>query len=249
MSNANSHTCLIFIVGTHLAYNLLNTGNEGLNKGLSMLGSRSSLTILAVLVGLFAFAESANALPIDFRDGSTWGGEGTGSFSNGGVTVDANGNRLYRDNTDGYGILGGEWDEIDRAEMLTVHFEESFYADASNWLTGVLLTDLFPTPDGGPDGEAGWVTLYDAGGGIIEQFFVNAIEYVENGEFYLDFEGSYNPDHIIFTAFVDPVLGFLGSEYSVAGFTTGVPEPGTLALLGVGLLLIGFTRRRPTKAR
>ncbi len=73
--------------------------------------------------------------------------------------------------------------------------------------------------------------------------------YVDNGEFYLDFNGSYNPDHVVFTAFVDPLLGYLGSEYSVAGFTTGVPEPGTLALLGVGLLLIGFTRRQRPLAR
>ena len=133
--------------------------------------------------------------------------------------------------------------------MLTVYFAESFFDDTSNWLTGVLLTDLFPTPDGGPNGEAGWVTLFDAGGAMIAEFFVNALEYVANGEFYLDFEGSYNPDHVVFTAFVDPELGYTGSEYSVAGFTTGVPEPGTLALLGAGLLLIGFTRRQRPRAQ
>lgn len=214
-----------------------------------MLGSKTTLAILAVCVGIFATVDTANALAIDFRDGDTWGGGGQGSFSNGGVTVDANGARLYRDNTDGYGIRGGEWDEIDRAEMLTVYFAESFFDDASNWLTGVLLTDLFPTPDGGPNGEAGWVTLFDGLGGVIAEFFVNALEYVDNGEFYLDFEGSYNPDHVVFTAFVDPELGYTGSEYSVAGFTTGVPEPGTLALLGAGLLLIGFTRRQRPSAQ
>ncbi|MGB5688122.1 MAG: PEP-CTERM sorting domain-containing protein [Woeseiaceae bacterium] len=214
-----------------------------------MLRLKTSLAILAVFVGIFGTVGTANALPIDFRDGTVWGGHGAEDFSHGGIRIEANGRALFRDNTDGYGIMGGEWDEIDRQEMLTVWFEASFFDDASNWLTGVLLTDLFPTPDGGPDGEAGWVTLYNAAGGIIEQFYVNALEYVDNGEFYLDFNGSYNPDHVVFTAFVDPLLGYLGSEYSVAGFTTGVPEPGTLALLGVGLLLIGFTRRQRPLAR
>ena len=125
---------------------------------------------------------------------------------------------------------------------MTVWFGGGFFDDPGNWLTGVLLTDLFPTPDGGPNGEAGWVTLFDGVGNVIEEFFVNATEYVENGEFYLDFGAAYNPDHISFTA----DLEFAGSEYSVAGFTTSVPEPGTLALLGMGLLLVGFSRR--TKA-
>ena len=61
-----------------------------------------------------------------------------------------------------FSLNPGEWDEVDREEILTVWFDEGFFGDDSNsnFLTGVLLTDLFPAPDGGPMGEAGWVTLY-----------------------------------------------------------------------------------------
>jgi len=205
---------------------------------------KPGFTVIVAVLSLALFAESSFALPIDFRDGNVWGGDGDPTFSNGAVVVDANGNLLYRDDTDGYGIQGGEWDEIDREEVLTVWFDDSFFDDPANWLTGVLLTDLFPASDGGSGGEAGWVTLFDALGNVIEEFFVNAVDYVANGEFYLDFGGAYAADHIAFTAYVDPDRGYIGSEYSVAGFTTSVPEPGTLALMGTALLLVGFSRRR-----
>lgn len=213
-----------------------------------MLKPRTTILSVIAILTLSLGAGTSHALPvdldIDFRDGETWGGHGHGSFTDGDITVDADGNRLYRDNTDGYGIQGGEWDEIDRQEMLIVWFEDDFFNDPGNWLTGVLLTDLFPASDGGPHGEAGWVTLFDSTGDMIVEFFVNAVDYVANGEFYLEFDGAYNPDHITFTAFTGPEGGYTGSEYSVAGFTTvGVPEPGTLALLGIGLLFVGFSRR------
>ena len=211
-----------------------------------MLGQKIRLTLGAIVL-MFAAIETSHAIPldIDFRDHTEWGGFASTSYSNDGVTVDANGRRLWRDNRDGYGILGGEWDEIDRQEMLTVWFDDEFFDDPGNWLTGVLLTDLFPARDGGPGGEAGWVTLFDGIGNIVAEFFVNAVEYVANGEFFVDFGGAYAPDHIEFTAHLGPEGAHIGSEFSVAGFTTrSVPEPGTLALLGVSLLMIAYSRRR-----
>lgn len=189
------------------------------------------------------------SLDIDFRDGSIWGGEGGTSFSYDGITVSSDPDRLYRDDMDGYGVLGGEYDEIDRAEVLRIFIADSFY-DSGQLLTGVLLTDLFPAPDGGSNGEAGWVSLYDAEDVLIAEFFVNAKEYHPNGEYYLDFGGAYAAATIVFSAFVDSELGYTGSEFSVAGLTTtDVPEPGTMLLLGSGLLLLSGSVARRRRRR
>ena len=212
----------------------------------NFLGNFVKATSVAILLGLASTAAQATPieLDVDFRNGAVWGGAASGSFTSGGVTVTANGDLLYRDNTDGYGILGGERDEIDRDEILTVLFDGT-YGDPNHWLTGVLLTDLFPANDGGNAGESGSIALYDGAGELMQQFLFTATSYHPNGEYYLDFGGRFNPAYVNFQAHVNPAGQYTGSEYSVAGFkTVSVPEPGTLGLLGAGLLLLAGSRRR-----
>ncbi len=211
------------------------------------LGNFVSATYVAGLLVMSSMTAIAAPieLDIDFRDDTVWGGAGTGSFTADGITVTANGDLLYRDNIDGYGILGGEQDEIDRDEILSVLFDAALYVNPDNWLTGVLLTDLFPANDGGNAGESGWVRLYDSAGGLIQQFLVHATSYDPNGEYYVNFGGSFNPAYVDFLAYVDQFGQHTGSEFSVAGFATvAVPEPGMLALLGAGLLLLAGLRKR-----
>lgn len=78
---------------------------------------------------------------------------------------------LYWDKRDGFGVLGGEDDEIDQKEFLTVEFTNAIALD------GFWFTDLFDGVNDGPSGdvnEKARVTL-----------FLNDVAYAE----VLEFEG------------------------------------------------------------
>lgn len=182
-------------------------------------------------------------LDIDFRDTTIWGGHGQTSYSYAGITVDSSPNSLYHDAEDGYGVLGGhENDEIDNDEVLSISFDSEFFSDVKNYITGVLLTDLFWRADGGPGGIAGWITLI-IGDEVVAQFVINAMDAIYGSNLYLSFGGAFAPDRIVFTAYAGPDDHHRTSDYSVAGFTT-VHEPGALLLMGTALLLFAWRRRR-----
>lgn len=202
---------------------------------------------LVATVVIIAGADTALAVPvelgIDFRNGAARGGDGAPTFSRNGISVDANGALLYRDDTFGYGIRSGEWDQIDQYAMLRVWFAAETFDDPGNWLSGVLLTDFFPATGGDGSGHSGRIILYADSGATIRRYLVHALDATMNGEYFLEFDSSFAPGMITSNAYMRPEHDYTGSQYSVTGFTTSVPEPGTLALLGVALLLMALQRQ------
>ena len=210
----------------------------------------------STLIALAFAATSALATPIgtglngetDFRNSNTYStcDSTTGctrfdAATGMNVTITANPSNaggLYWDSTDGFGIRGGENDEIDKRETLTVTFASSVN------LAGVWFTDLFMASDG-VNGETARVKLFLGGSQVGSAYNFNANEpapNVNNGERYGSFGSGVTVDKIVFSAMQE-----CNDEYSVAGLVTNdgrVPEPGTILLLGAGLVALGTLRRR-----
>lgn len=146
--------------------------------------------------------------------------------------------RLYQDEIDGLGILGGEPDEINYREKLKVNLGLGY--GEGIYVSGVWITDLFDAPDG-KDGEEGRVSLKLVGGGFISFDFFGNHAHQGNGELLVDFGMSYLVDKAFFY-----IIGErCNNEFSVAGFDSPVPEPATMLLLGSGLLgLAGAGRKK-----
>ncbi len=139
------------------------------------------------------------------------------------------------DAEDGLGVIGGEFDEVDGAEILEVSFA------TPRSLSGVWITDLFAAPDGG-DGEDGQVEVFFSGGGSAVISFNGNVAHQANGELLVSFGGGL-VERAVFRA-LD--LGGPGNEFSVAGFAT--PEPSSTVLFGLGWLVVAWEMRRPRAA-
>lgn len=170
-----------------------------------------------------------------------------------GVTISADGQdrHLYRDNNDGFGIKGNENDEIDSDEVLTIAFD-------GGWEPTFLgLTDLFLANDGGSAGEEAIVRGFRNNALVYELRLLGQFNLGNgNGERIFDLPGL-AVDFLEFHSVEDPNLTFFeltgvevgqsNDEFSVAfiaGTAISVPEPGSFAVFGLGLLGLGVCRRR-----
>lgn len=197
--------------------------------------------VIASIFVLFSVAANATVIPdlfVDFRTADWSGAWGQNLYTYNGVTVSAlpTTKTIFQNKIDGVGILGGEPDEINPGEMMDISFNYS--ASTVSALTGAWITDLFDAPDGGINGEEGYLSLTLADGSVIDySFFGNASDQ-RNGEQYIDFGAKLQVVSALFKT-----NGIAGNEFSIAGFTA-IPEASTISMLVLGLMLMGFTFRK-----
>jgi hypothetical protein len=200
------------------------------------------VVMFVVLCASSAFATPVTGLVVDFRDSSWAGANGSSSFSVGDVMLSAmplGSSVLYQDSVDGVGIASsgesaGTADEVGKKELLEVDFLTALYS------SGVWVSDLFAAPDGSTIyGEVGYAKVFYDIGGMTEFEFFGIDSESMNGEQFIAFGGNLSLTKVEFYS-----SGLAGDEFSVMGFAAPVPEPGTLVLVGVGLVGLACLKRR-----
>lgn len=208
------------------------------------------VTKLLAASALLAAAQ-ANALIIDFGS-AAWTPAANNQATHtvnygltGNVTATAGpaGSLLFADDAvDGLGVATGELDEVEGVEFLTITLQNAIN------IVEIKLTDLFPRnhaadglPTDGNDPVAGEVAsvYFYLGGSFVSSTMVYGMNSSgENGEQVFS-AGNVYADEIRFEAGGDY------NEYSLKSIQ--VPEPGIFALLGLGLMGLGLSRRRQAK--
>lgn len=213
--------------------------------------------LFIALLALGLMATPALATDISFLD-SAWNPGNTNSFTRdlgylgsewAGITLTiASGpGNLYWDNNDGngfadgYGVKGGEQDEVDLSEVLTMTFSQAVN------LTAIDITDLF-YKEGEGYAEVGYYALN--GGAAVEFLQTDTSQTpspASNGLLTIDLGLGQSVTSITFTGLTDVPSG-QNHDYSVSGLraasTTQTPEPGTMLLFGTALAGGAFFRRR-----
>lgn len=210
---------------------------------------------MLVVILSFFFLSPALATYVDFRafspdtDGNnmvdspytdTLFGTVTVTFQN----ASTGGDQLWWDNEDGFGIYnpGYEIDEIEFPEMMRISFSSAVYVDYFD------LTDLFYEGSPGYEyEEIGWYTF--DGDFISSKFVFSQTDHsilpspASNGEYRLDINQLIS--EIWFSSPGNEICR-QNHEFSVAGVEVSpVPEPGTMLLLGSGLIgLVGVGRKK-----